>query len=321
MSEARTTNGGCVQRMPIGVVVVAALLCLAPAAFGQSAPLTALRAGSDGERVTLSWSAPAGTDAAAAEFIVFRSRSPITSTEALAGATQLAVISGAEGRFLDYPVPGVPAHYALIDVREIAAGSINFVPGRSVTTEAVVLPLGGRTRDPQFFNPFVFRDRPLPLLHPVRGMLEGTGEALPRALPATPARALTPAAATALTGLMDLRPAAGVPAQRPVVLDAERTAVDKGVAFTLKSIVDGPFTQGTWGESREQLGNLLTLPLPAEVESRARFYLGQALFYEGRYERAVLEFVLARRHYVAEATPWIHASLARMGPITGRARG
>ncbi len=301
--------------------IAAALLVLwiAPAAFAEGTLLSALRAGSDGERVTLSWSAPA--DAGAADFIVFRSRAPITSTETLAGATQLAVVSGTTGRFHDYPVPGVPAYYAVIDVEQIAAGSITLIPGRSTTSEAVALPLGVRTRDPQFFTEFAFRDRPLPLLQPWRDMLEGTGEALPRAFPPTRSHALTPAAAAALDGLMELRPPEGIAPKHPTVLDAERTAVDKGVAFTLKSIVDGPFTRGAWAETREQLGNLLTLPLPAEVESRARFYLGQTLFYEGRYERAVLEFILARRHHVAEATPWIRASLQRMGPTTGRVPG
>lgn len=303
----------------IAVTVALLVLWIAPAALAEGSVLSALRVGSDGERVTLSWSAPANTDAA--EFIVFRSRAPITSTETLAGATQLAVVSGTEGRFVDYPVPGVPAFYAVIDVEQIAAGNITLIPGRSTTTEAVALPLGARTRDPQFFTEFAFRDRPLPLLQPWRDMLEGTGEALPRAFPPTPSRALTPAAAAALDGLMELRPPEGTTPRRPKVLDAERTAVDKGVAFTLKSIVDGPFTQGAWAETREQLGNLLTLPLPADVESRARFYLGQTLFYEGRYERAVLEFMLARRHHGAEATPWIHASLRRMGPTTARARG
>ncbi|TVQ99662.1 MAG: hypothetical protein EA403_12740 [Spirochaetaceae bacterium] len=309
------------MNMRIAVTTVLVALWVVSAASANSAPLTALRAGSDGERVTITWSATTDTDTAAADFIVFRSRSPITSTETLAGATQLAVVSGAAGRFLDYPVPGVPAYYALIDIDQIAAGVITFEPGRSVTTEAVSLPLGARTRDPQFFTAFAFRDRPLPLLQPWRDMLEGTGEALPRALPPTPHRALNPAATAALAGLMELRPPEGATPKRPVVLDAEQTAVDKGVAFTLKSIVDGPFTQGAWAESREQLGNLLTLPLPAEIESRARFYLGQTLFYEGRYERAVLEFVLARRHHVAEATPWIRASLQRMGPTTARVQG
>lgn len=293
------------------------LLCSVSGVGAQEARITGLRSRSDGDRVTLTWSAETG----AAELILFRSRSPITTTEALAAATQLAVVAATDGRFEDYPVPGVPAYYALIDARRIAAGTIDLVPGRTITTEAVSLPLGTRERDPQFFTAFAFRDPPLPLLQPRRDMLEGRGEPLPRALPPAQPRPLNPAAAAALSGLMELLPPVGVTPLRPVVLEADRAAADKGVAFTLKSIVDGPFTRGAWAETREQLNNLLTLPLPADVESRARFYLGQALFYEGRSERAVLEFVLARRHHSAEATPWIHASLLRMKSTGGQSRG
>ncbi len=53
----------------------------------------------------------------------------------------------------------------------------------------------------------------------------------------------------------------------------------------------GPFTGGTLPEAERQLRNFLSLNRRREVEARARFYLGQALYLQDRPREAFLEFL------------------------------
>ena len=259
------------------------------------------------EAVTVSWS----VDSDPGDLVLFRSREPIQSTEKLAAATQIAVVSGSQQQFRDYPIPGVPAYYALVSARAITDGSIALQPGRNTTTAAVQLPLGSRISHRQFFAPYSFRATPLPYLQPWRDMLQGDGDALPHPLPPQRITRLEPATAAAVERLIESLPEQRSRARAATVLLQETDLSDKGVAFTLRSIVDGPFSHGQWRQARDQIENLLTLPLPSEVEARARFYLGQTFYYEGLFERAVLEFLLARPHYHVQASDWIAASLRR----------
>ena len=279
----------------------------AGAAAGTGQPIGRVRSEVIDEAVTVSWSAAPDSG----DLVLFRSRDPIQSTETLAAATRIAIVSGSQQQFRDYPIPGVPAYYALVSARAIADGSIELQPGRNTTTAAVQLPLGSRISDRQFFAPYSFRATPLPYLQPVRDMLQGDGDALPRPLPEQRITRLEPAGAAAVERLMQGLPSQRSHARAATVLPEDAGNSDKGVAFTLRSIVDGPFSHGQWRQAREQIENLLTLPLPSEVESRARFYLGQTFYYEGLYQRAVLEFLLARPHYHAQASDWIAASLRR----------
>lgn len=277
------------------------------AAAGTGQPISGVRSEVTEEAVTVSWS----VDSDPGDLILFRSRDPIQSTEKLAAATRIAVVSGAQLEFRDYPIPGVPAYYALVSGRAIADGSIVLQPGRNTTTAAVQLPLGSRISDRQFFAPYSFRATPLPYLQPWRNMLQGDGDALPRPLPQQRITRLEPATAAAVERLMASLPPQRSRARAATVLPEDADLSNKGVAFTLRSIVDGPFSHGRWHQAREQIENLLTLPLPTEVEARARFYLGQTFYYQGLFQRAVLEFLLARPYYHAQASDWIAASLRR----------
>ncbi|TVQ37959.1 MAG: hypothetical protein EA384_10750 [Spirochaetaceae bacterium] len=297
-----------------GLRTLAALVLLisaaVPAATDAGRPVSGLRAERDEDAVQLRWQA----SPAAGYLILFRAREPIVSTERLAAATQIGVVSAAEGGFRDHPIPGVPAYYALVPADAIADGSMVLEQNHNLTTRAVELPLGGRVGSVEFSAPPSFRSSPLPYLQPWRDILEGEGEALPRVLPQQRAARLEPATAEAVERMMQTLPPRRSAARAPTVLAEDGEFAGKGVAFTLAGIVAGAFSHGRWGEAREQLESLLTLPLPPRVEARARFYLGQAFYYKGSHEHAVLEFLLARPHYHAEASQWVAAALRHVEP-------
>jgi hypothetical protein len=91
----------------------------------------------------------------------------------------------------------------------------------------------------------------------------------------------------------------------PVVLKAERVTDAKGPRRTLKTIAEGPFSEGRWRESISLLENMLSIALPEQLEARVHFYLGQARYFAGEKRRAFLDFVLARDDYYLETSEWI----------------
>ncbi len=170
------------------------------------------------------------------------------------------------------------------------------------------------------------RDRPLPYLQPLRSMLTDEGGLLPPALPEQPARRLTPAAAAAVSRLIDGLPPTTAPVRNMVILQSEQPPAETARADTgnesdaeshpldaeLRIVVQGPFAAARWNEARSELRALLSGPLPRRIEARARFYLGQSFYFSGLYRHATLEFLLAQQFYFTESTPWVHAALAAL---------
>jgi TolA-binding protein len=68
-----------------------------------------------------------------------------------------------------------------------------------------------------------------------------------------------------------------------------------------------------WEESARQIARYLSLSRTAKSEARARYYLGQAYYFSGRYPDALFEFLLAQSQYYAESQEWINAILPRLG--------
>jgi hypothetical protein len=74
------------------------------------------------------------------------------------------------------------------------------------------------------------------------------------------------------------------------------------------------FAAGNYATAAGLLENLLTLPLSSAMENRVRFYLGQALYFDGRREPAFVEFLLARDgELYSQVKPWIDGILLPRG--------
>jgi hypothetical protein len=82
--------------------------------------------------------------------------------------------------------------------------------------------------------------------------------------------------------------------------------------YSLKAIVQGPFSQKDWQSTKDELTQYLAIPRTKEAEARARFYLGQSYYFMAAPKDALFEFLLAQNTYEKEASEWIQASLAMM---------
>jgi len=100
--------------------------------------------------------------------------------------------------------------------------------------------------------------------------------------------------------------------KRPRVFSIDLVAPLSGEDSALFQIVMEYFLEFEWETTRINLQHYLSLPRTREVEARARFYLGQSLYYTGLYREALMEFLTFRSLYPDEAKVWIEAILTAM---------
>lgn len=249
---------------------------------------------------------------------VYRSVRPIRTTEDLAGATRIATVPSSRNEVVDYPVPGIGYHYAVVDTELIADGRVELVPGENTTAKAIEIALPEQTRPsvelPSFAAAPAGRARPLPFFQ-IRGAVERGSTVFGAGGPTIPSRReLEPETDKAVVRLIRLAGRDAPPAPTVEVLPPDRSTPNdadgaKGLDVTLRTIVDGPMAHGNWEDAELMLRNFRRLPIDDELSYRASFYLGQALYFQEKYRRAALSFVMAQEGYYPEATRWLDRAL------------
>ncbi|MBU8913399.1 MAG: hypothetical protein KOO61_05195 [Spirochaetales bacterium] len=81
------------------------------------------------------------SDQVGRELIVYRSTSPFTAPDDLLSAGIVATVMSTVESVIDYPVPGVPYYYGVVDSALVAEGSAVFEPGGNATETSVEIPL------------------------------------------------------------------------------------------------------------------------------------------------------------------------------------
>ncbi|MFW6229060.1 MAG: hypothetical protein ACOC2V_06335 [Alkalispirochaeta sp.] len=157
------------------------------------------------------------------------------------------------------------------------------------------------------------RAAPLPILQIARGIQ--SGDRLARnTVPERSGRILDPETEGAIRYLLSRTPEPRVFRPEPVILPEEREVTGDGAGRTLAQLVSTDFADGNYATAADLLENLLTLPLSSTMEDRVRFYLGQALYFDGRREPAFVEFLLARNgELYQQVKPWIDGILLPRG--------
>jgi len=252
-----------------------------------------LRAARDGERViiTYDYSGPPR------KIILYRSMQAVSRPQDLLNA--VIVRSGISSPFVDFPVPGFTWYYALIYEDEISSGNMGIRPGINATTSAVTI-IAQRTVE-QALRPI-----PLPILTLHNTMPDGFFRAeIPEQRPLS---------AESANMLKNTRMPSKTPLRlkNPRVFAVDLEAPTGGEESALFQIITELFVIFEWENARVSLQHYLSLPRSADIEARARFYLGQSLYYTGKYREALMEFLSFRSLYSAEANNWIEAVLTAM---------
>jgi len=252
-----------------------------------------LRAMQDGERVVITFdvSGP-GRNA-----VLYRSRQPVRQSQDLINA--VIVQSGINSPFIDFPISGISWYYAVVFEDDVSGGNMGIRPGINTTVAAVNIS-GGETAQR------ALRPIPLPTISLRATMPEGyflsdTIEQIPLGKESEK-----------LLKNSQVQEKAPLQLKNPRVFAVDLKAPSSGEESALFQIIKEYFEKRDWEGSRVSLQHYLTLPRSKDVEARARFYLGQTLYFTGNYKDALFEFLSIRTFHPVEANLWIEAVLTAM---------
>jgi hypothetical protein len=254
-----------------------------------------LKANQDGERVIITFN----RDGSRRNAILYRSMQPITRSQDLLNA--VIVQSGIDSPFVDFPVPvpGLAWYYAVIYEDEIASGNMGIKPGTNATVTPVTVISEQPAERP-------LRPIPLPVL-----TLRNT---IPESYLMTEIPEQIPLSTASAKMLNDTKMPSKAPInlKRPRVFSVDLVAPTGGEESALFQIITEYFISFQWDTARVSLQHYLSLPRSKDIEARARFYLGQTLYYTGKYRESLMEFLSIRSLHLAEANKWIEAVLSAM---------
>ncbi|MCL2800928.1 MAG: hypothetical protein FWD28_04135 [Treponema sp.] len=256
-----------------------------------------LRADQNEDRVIITFEASDQFDEQRRNAILYRSTQPVQRPQDLLNA--VIVRSRITSPFIDYPVPGLVWYYAVIYEDEIASGDMGIKPGINATVNPVII-----TGD--YAAERSLRPIPLPVM-----TLHNT---VPQSFFITEIPGKVPLSAQT-ESIINSAQMPGKPQlelKRPRVFAVDLVAPTGGEESALFQIVTEYFTAFEWEAARTNLQRYLSLPRSREVEARARFYLGQTLYFTANYREALMEFLTFRSFHLPEANSWIEAVLSAM---------
>jgi len=253
-----------------------------------------LKASQDGDKVIITFDSTGNLSRNA---VLYRSAHPVTRPRDLLNA--VIVHPAVHSPFVDLPIPGLSFYYAVIYEDEISSGNMGIKPGINTTVTAVTV-FSEQNQERSI--------RPIPL--PVMSL----SSTMPDSFFITEVSGQIPLSRESANILRDTQMPQKEPLvlKRPRVFAADLVTPAGGEESALFQIVTEYFSKYDWESARVSLQHYLSLPRTREVEARARFYLGQALYFTGYYREALMEFLAFRAHDQSEASSWIDATLAAM---------
>jgi hypothetical protein len=268
---------------------------------GQGAQITAIDAAAAADAIVLTFE----SSDPRRDLLVFWGTAPFATVDDLRHAGFRADLAAGIARLSVAVEPGVDYWFAVLDAARYLAGDASIVPGRNATTRGVRLPLAAGSVSLPAAAP---RGQPLPSLQLEVSVSSGRDIEF-GSLPEVPSRRdVSPATATAIAEL--LRAAGPVPRQiRKVQLLGDEAV---GGDAELRSIAAGTLAKGEWSAAERALKEYLRTPRAPERQAAARFYLGQAYWFQGRLRDAYFEFLGSDEILQRESRDWEDACLSEL---------
>lgn len=96
---------------------------------------------------------------------------------------------------------------------------------------------------------------------------------------------------------------------KPEILPIDRNISKENPDYSLQLIVHQKLLTGKFEDSGRLLMDYLALNHSKETESRIHFYLGQSLFFQKRFSKALIEFLSSENDFKLASTYWIDKTL------------
>jgi len=245
------------------------------------------------------------------ELLLFWSTSAIRTEEDLTRSATPIPLEPGTLKYQVYTIPGSDSWFAVLDSGLFKVGKSNLVSGENSSVKPVAVTL--RLAEGQMVRR---RTLPLPELRLNAAIGTGPETNLPPALRAPSRVPVSSATAKALASILSTVSEQAAVEMRPMVLPGDRSPGTAGELQPLVPIALGPLMQGKTAEAEQKLRDFLGVHRGPEAEAHARYYLGQALYFQGRFREAFLEFLSAQDALYAPIQPWMDAcyrKLADMG--------
>jgi len=236
---------------------------------------------------------------------VLRHVEPIFGREDILSSTLLNIIPSYRKSYTDYPIPGVPYYYCVIDAELLKNLSGELIPFENTTLSAAEIPLtpGQEMQS----NLSALRAEPLPGFK-INNYLE-TGSRIKTAGPEYNISFQKISDST--KNKIDLLISGyniNTEELIPVTLEMPEKTVKNaktGEEIRLSVIIEKYFLKNNW---RESVTNLLDLSRTTErksLKNRISFYLGQSYYFLGRPEYAFFEFLKSSESFYPESRFWM----------------
>ncbi len=232
--------------------------------------------------------------------VLYRSTSSFTGMNSLVQAIVVSSFSDTGTPYVDYPVPGVPYYYALLDEDTIRSGTVHFVENENTNRIPVEIPSSFARI--QRINLPSLRPMPLPFLNVSHTAAVQKWQFSPE----------TEKIISSLTGIKTVRRDMK---RSPYVFLSDIKSVSGGEEYSLKKILETNFTTESWDAAITSLKDFLAIRRTEETTARTHFYLGEAYYFTGNYRAALLELLLAQDTYYNQSREWIHYVLEKMGSL------
>ena len=240
------------------------------------------------------------------DLLLFWGPSAFVRSEDLLRATRTTPLDPGTTHYLLPVLPGVDYWFAVLDAGLFKLGQAPLVKGANTTSFPVQLQVTASHGLPAL-SPVSRRGVPLPSLSISRGVQTGVDIPDTKVPDLPPARPVTDATKKSIAGLKQSLDSPNAKSPRPQVLPSDVTPTPGGELARLQDIVQGPFLDGDMTGAQKRLQDFLSLPRKPDLNARARFYLGQVDFFQGKARDALLEFLTAQGFYYQESAPWIDA--------------
>ncbi len=231
---------------------------------------------------------------------LYRSTKNFSSFISLADAVPIANITDTGIPYIDYPAQGIPYYYAIAEENQLASGNIKFIGGKNTLTAPIeILALG---KDAAQEKPvYETRPMPLPFLNPLKiekkkmRFFSSQTESIIGALTAEKRN----------YGEFTASPLK----KEPFIFADDKKNPEGGETMELQRILNENFINKNWQKCEKELNNFLLIKRTSRVTARTRFYLGETLFFQNKYEAALLKFLTAQDMYPVQSAEWIRYCL------------
>ena len=214
-------------------------------------------------------------------------------------------------KYSDMPPAGIGYYYAVLDAELVKIGDINLLSGENSTKYAVKLPITSENQLTTIERTQQLRARPLPFLV-LQTEIESGNLLKTPPVNIPEIQELSPAASKAVAELLsDFTPDEKLEITVQL-LEVDRANNQTGEKYILNNILKEELLANNYHTAISSLLDFLSIHRTKELEIRAHFYLAQAYYFSRQYEKAVLEFLMAKETYLKEVTVWIDACLAKI---------